>query len=98
MDPAGLIFKKKWAHSCACVRAPTCIVMMQLRWRKKINAINDIHASSFFFFTRHPGSIGTIAIMHLAYVCRSYIATIVVGSGLEFCVNSYIRIYRGRGD
>ena len=57
MDPAGPIFavckkKKKWARSCACVRAPNCVVVTQLSSRKKINDIhgdfNDIHASFFF--------------------------------------------------
>ena len=46
--------KKKWARSCACVRAPNCVVVTQLCSRKKINDIhgdfNDIHAFFFFFF------------------------------------------------
>ena len=48
--------KKKWARSCACVRAPNCVVVTQLCSRKKINDIhgdfNDIHA----FFYPPPGS------------------------------------------
>ena len=51
--------KKKWARSCACVRAPNCVVVTQLCSRKKINDIhgdfNDIHAF-FFFFYPPPGS------------------------------------------
>ena len=52
--------KKKWARSCACVRAPNCVVVTQLCSRKKINDIhgdfNDIHAFFFFFFYPPPGS------------------------------------------
>ena len=52
--------KKKWARSCACVRAPNCVVVTQPCSRKKINDIhgdfNDIHAFFFFFFYPPPGS------------------------------------------
>ena len=48
--------KKKWAHSCACVQAPICVVVTQLCSRKKINDIyedfNDIHAFFFLPATR----------------------------------------------
>ena len=55
--------KKKWARSCACVRAPNCVVVTQLCSRKKIRVellmifmeILMIFMLFFFFFTRHPG-------------------------------------------
>ena len=48
--------KKKWAP-CACVRAPICVVLMQLCLRKKIN---DIHGDFFFFFFFLPVTRVTI--------------------------------------
>ena len=47
--------KKKWARSCACVRAPICVVVMQLCSRKKINDIHNDIILCFFIYLP-PGS------------------------------------------